>query len=238
MKPAKIALLLSLGFFLADTAFARTWIDKDGKEIEAEFVKADEKGEILTLKKGEKDFSIALKTLSENDQKWIAEHLAALEEAKKNEAKPNEPKDEIFLLLNKSPEEVTAALKTLKMVDDMESLKTAKRVKFSDGSEGIQHIFDGGKVKFEYFGGKLTGIDLCLNDGYTGVMPLGLKKEMRQKEATALLEKHDFKLIDWGTSPPGWGLAHSLNSSPKKVVAVMTLLADSPELAVVRIMQQ
>ena len=238
MHFSSIGVLLSLGLFLTGLTSARTWVNKDGKEIEAEFIAYDDGEGTVTIKKGAKEYILSVDTISENDQKWIAEHVSALKHEKDKQMEPKGASDEIFVLLNKSPEDVATALKTLKMVEDIKSLKVDKLKKVADGSLGVQHSYDSGKVKFAYFEDKLDTIELFLMDGYTGAMPLGLTKSFGQNEATEILKKQDFRMIDSGRSPPGWGRAHSLISSRSKVVSVMTLRSDSPELAVIRIMQK
>lgn len=246
MKFPKPVLIISLVCVLAVPALARTWTNKDGKKIEADFVKYDTESNRVTIQSGNEEQTFALGDFSENDQKWVADHVAGLAEGKNPKAaeeadKKEEikfPDDKIFLLLDKTPAEVAAALKTLKMVEDIDSVVIRNRENLDGEIVRIQHIYDDGKVIFAYAGEKLQTIDIDLNNGYKGVMPMGLKKDMTQKEATEILKKQDFNLVDWGTSPPGWGLAHRLNSLPHKVVAIMTLEAQSPELAVIRIMNR
>ena len=50
--------------------------------------------------------------------------------------------------------------------------------------------------------------------------------------------KQDFKLMDWGETPPGWGVAYSLKSSPDKYVSIMSLKPDAREFAIIRFMQK
>ena len=78
MKHLAISLGALLVLSLGAVAEVRTWTNAEGKTIEAEYVSAD--GEKLTLQlRNSKRVTIELKTLSEADQKWVTDKVAAAE---------------------------------------------------------------------------------------------------------------------------------------------------------------
>ncbi len=244
MKLPKLTFFILLGSVLVGPALARTWTNKEGKQIEAELIKYDKISKKITIKSGGIEQTLALSDFSESDQKWVANHASAVDKSNDTNKDENNaakveikmPNDEIFLLLGKTPAEVSEALKTLKMVEDVKSVKIINEEKPDNGIVMTKNIYDDGKVMFIFTDEKLACIDILLNEGYKGVMPLGLKKEIKQQDARAILEPQGFKLADFGEIPPGWGLAYRLNGAPNKVVSIMTQKPQSPELAVIRIM--
>lgn len=68
--------LLSAFLGLAVSTFARTWTSSDGKEIEAEYVSANETS--VTIKRADgKSFTLPLSRLSKADQEWVAEKMSS-----------------------------------------------------------------------------------------------------------------------------------------------------------------
>ena len=76
--------LLAAGFFVStlDAAESRSWKTSDGsKSIEAEYVSTQDGKVTIRRNSDRKTFTIALDTLSEDDQKWVAKQLAIEAEA-------------------------------------------------------------------------------------------------------------------------------------------------------------
>lgn len=227
----RFILLAFLGISITGSSSARTWKKKDGTELEANFVKYDAATKILTVNAGGKEQKISAVDLISEDQ----ERLSNRKHADAMPASPEVAKDEIFSLLGKSTADVTGALKTLKLVEDLESVKTAKIRNRKDTMDGIDHSYDNEKISLRFFNDKLYTISLNLMNGYKGSLPLGLKKDMTQKVSGARLDSLGFQLLDWGHIEPGWGVARALdNTSPEQIVAIMTNEPDSPELAIIR----
>ncbi len=57
---------------LVSTGSARTWTPTDGSQLEAEFVEATEKSVIIRRESDGRRFTMALSTLSQEDQAWVA----------------------------------------------------------------------------------------------------------------------------------------------------------------------
>lgn len=227
----RFILLALLGISITDSSSARIWKKKDGTELEANFVKYDPATKILTVHAGGKEQTIPAGDLISEDQ----ERLSNRKTKEAVAASPEVAKDGIFSLLGKSTADVTGALKTLKLVEDLESVKITKIRNRKDTMDGIDQSYDNGKFSLRFFNDKLYTINLNLMDGYTGSMPFGLKKDMTQKSSGERLDALGFQLLDWGHTDPGWGVARSLdNTSPEQIIAIMTIKASAPELAIIR----
>lgn len=227
----RIVLLSLLGICMTGSAFARIWTMKDGRELEANFVKYDAATKTLTVNAGGKEELIALTDLIYEDRKRLIERT----HADIAPASPEVAKDEIFSLLGKSTADVAIALKNLKLVENMESVIIEKIRDSKDTMDGFDHSYDNEKISLRFYNDKLYTISLYLMNGYAGRLPLGLKKSMTQKVSGDRLESLGFQTISWGHSDPGWGVARALDASPEKIVAIMTMQPDSPELSVVRV---
>lgn len=204
---------------------------RDGRQLEANFVKYDAATNTLTVNAGGKEELIALADLDEDDRR----RLTGRTRADIAQASPEVAKDEIFSLLGKSTADVAIALKNLKLVEKMESVEIKKIRNYKDTMDGLDHSYDHEKISLRFFNDKLYTISLYLMNGYEGKLPLGLKKSMTQKVSGARLESLGFQPISWGHSHPGWGVARALDASPEKIVAIMTVQPDAPELAIVRV---
>jgi predicted peptidase len=66
--------LTCLGLVLPVHAEVRTWTSTDGREIKAEFVRGDEKS--VTIKRGTKQFTLPLDTITEEDRKYVETRVA------------------------------------------------------------------------------------------------------------------------------------------------------------------
>ena len=87
MKKAIFFLVLSLTCGSA-FALARTWTNQDGKQIEAELVSVD--GDKVILRKGDKNYTLTIASLSEEDQTFIRES----QEMEETEETKDEPTGE------------------------------------------------------------------------------------------------------------------------------------------------
>lgn len=227
----RFILLAFLGISITGTSSARIWKKKDGTELEADFVKYEAATKTLTVNAGGKEQTIPAGDLIPEDQ----ERLRKRKNADAVPASPEVAKDEIFSLLGKSTADVTGALKRLKLVEDMESVKTTKIRNRKDTMDGIDHSYDDDRITLRIFNDKVYTINLNLMNGYKGSLPFGLKKDMTQKVSGARLDSLGFQLLDWGYIEPGWGVARALdNTSPEQIVAIMTNKPDAPELAIIR----
>ena len=65
----KTRTLLALIIGLSITVHARTWTSSDGRTMEAEFVRADDKN--VTLKRGVKEFTLSLDKISQADREFL-----------------------------------------------------------------------------------------------------------------------------------------------------------------------
>ncbi len=133
----RFILLAFLGISITGSSSARIWTKKDGTKLEANFVKYDTASKILTVNAGGKEQKISAVDLISEDQ----ERLSNRKHADAVPASPEVAKDEIFSLLGKSTADVTGALKTLKLVEDLESMKTplSPPLPHSEISLNIQH---------------------------------------------------------------------------------------------------
>jgi hypothetical protein len=71
-----VSSLMLLAVPLFAIAELRTWKNNAGVEIAAEFVSQDEEAGKVTIKKGDKEFTLAVDSLSEADQQWLTDRLA------------------------------------------------------------------------------------------------------------------------------------------------------------------
>lgn len=60
--------------FLSSFADARSWTSSDGRTMEADYVKADDKS--VTIRRGEKQFTLQLDKLSEADRQYVTSKVA------------------------------------------------------------------------------------------------------------------------------------------------------------------
>lgn len=71
-------------FLTADSrAEDRTWTSEDGKKIVGEMLRETEAGDGVVLKVGEKEFTVPLDRLSEEDRAWVADRKKEAEERAK-----------------------------------------------------------------------------------------------------------------------------------------------------------
>jgi predicted peptidase len=77
----KILILLSLTFISLASADDRTWTSNDGKEIIGKMLREENDSVVLLIKN--KEFTIPLSRLSEQDQKWITAKRKETEEQEK-----------------------------------------------------------------------------------------------------------------------------------------------------------
>ena len=89
----------------------RVWTRTDGKRVKAEFVSATE--DAVVIKRGEKEFKVSLKKLSEKDREFVAERL----ESESNKAVEKEIRQQVMrlyqVLRKKERDEFKPELKAL-----------------------------------------------------------------------------------------------------------------------------
>ncbi len=69
-NPMKTFALLTMLLSLSMHAQARTWTSSDGRTIEAEFVRGDDKA--VTIRQGAREFTLALEKISQADRDYVA----------------------------------------------------------------------------------------------------------------------------------------------------------------------